>query len=357
MIKDRAETLSSEVCTRHEAELHRLKAHRGRHPLVADCRSARVVENSVNAEHLIVRVRARGSPGNESAVLRRFAHRAMLRSKVWLLLDRCLLMALFLTPASVLLAQAVPELSEARGLPELLAKAESGDADAQYEIAVLYSGSETGTRQYAQAAKWFSMAAKQGNGDALRKLGFLYLKRQNSAEAVKCFREAAHRGDATSQLLMGSLNVLGREVLQNYAEAIIWFRMAAAQGVATALYNLGTLYHDRHNHAEAVRHFRAAAEQGLPLAQFNLGLRYAEGRLVPRDDVRAYMWISLAVARSRSERRDKYVEGRELLITRMTPEQIAEAQQLAGEWTPRTCEVECEALGSWGDQGVPPERN
>ncbi|MGD0015223.1 MAG: hypothetical protein ABSD56_12505, partial [Bryobacteraceae bacterium] len=39
---------------------------------------------------------------------------------------------------------------------------------------------------------------------------------------------------------------------------------------------------------------RAKAEKGNAVAQYNLGLLYAEGRVVPKDPVEAYVWLSLA---------------------------------------------------------------
>jgi TPR repeat protein len=42
---------------------------------------------------------------------------------------------------------------------------------------------------------------------------------------------------------------------------------------------------------------RALADQGNADAQNNLGRMYANGQGVPRDYVRAHMWLNLAVSR------------------------------------------------------------
>ncbi len=47
-------------------------------------------------------------------------------------------------------------------------------------------------------------------------------------------------------------------------------------------------------HAEAVSRFRPLAEAGDDRAQYWLGIMYFEGKGVPQDDVRAYLWLSLA---------------------------------------------------------------
>ena len=48
--------------------------------------------------------------------------------------------------------------------------------------------------------------------------------------------------------------------------------------------------------AEAVKWYRKAAEQGLVIAQFNLGIMYGNGEGIPVNNIKAYMWSSLAKA-------------------------------------------------------------
>ncbi len=82
--------------------------------------------------------------------------------------------------------------------------------------------------------------------------------------------------------------------------------------------------------AKAVRWYRRAAAQGHAIAQYVLGLRYHAGEGIPRDHVRAHMWFNLAAAT-----RGEAIKYRDYVAALMTPEQIAEAQRLAREWTPR----------------------
>jgi TPR repeat protein len=80
------------------------------------------------------------------------------------------------------------------------------------------------------------------------------------------------------------------------------------------------------------------AEQGYANAQYNLGLMYSKGQGVPQDYVRAHMWFNLSASRwpaTEAERRDKAVKLRDIIASRMTPAQIAEAQKLAREWKPK----------------------
>ena len=84
---------------------------------------------------------------------------------------------------------------------------------------------------------------------------------------------------------------------------------------------------------EAVRWYRLAADQGYVVGQSNLGGMYVDGRGVPQDYVHAHMWLNLAAAQTAELFRLAYVAGRDDVAERMTPEQLAEAQRRAREWT------------------------
>jgi TPR repeat protein len=121
---------------------------------------------------------------------------------------------------------------------------------------------------------------------------------------------------------------------QDYAEAVKWFRMAAELGNADAQIRLGVMYEDgrgglAQDYAEAAKWYRKAAEQGNVDAQATLGFRYERGQGVPRDYVLAHMWLSLAAAEG-YPCADKCND----LASKMTPDQIVEAQRMAREWKP-----------------------
>jgi TPR repeat protein len=74
-----------------------------------------------------------------------------------------------------------------------------------------------------------------------------------------------------------------------------------------------------------------AAEQGDADAQSRLGLLYANGRGAQQDLVQAHLWLSLAAAQG-----DKSAaKERNLLVKKMTPAQLAQAQKLARGWKPK----------------------
>jgi hypothetical protein len=174
-------------------------------------------------------------------------------------------------------------------------------------------------------------------------MGNLYAKGlgvpQDYAEAVRRFRKAAERGDATAQYNLGVMYAEGTGVRQDFAEAETWYRRAAAQGLADALYNLGVLYANgqgvRQDNLDARKWYRKAADQGHAHAQYNLGVMDANGQGAAPNYVQSYLWLDRAAASFpafETENRDKAINSRDLVDTKMTPAQIAEAQRLAREW-------------------------
>ena len=121
----------------------------------------------------------------------------------------------------------------------------------------------------------------------------------------------------------------------DYHTAVKEFQLSAERGDVKARYNLGVMYQlglgVPQDDQEAVRWYRLAAEQGDASAQFKLGVIYDKGKGVLKDYVLAHMWMNLAAPKGVKGA----VKGRDLLEKNMTTDQIAKAQRLAKEWTPK----------------------
>ena len=145
-------------------------------------------------------------------------------------------------------------------------------------------------------------------------------------------RVLAEQGDAIAQYNLGLMSASGRGVPEDDVEAVRWFRLAAEQGLAPAQYGLGFMYETgegvSEDDVEAVRWYRLAADQGYATAQYNLGNRYANGEGVPEDDLLAYMWWNLAAAQGNETAQSNKAQAE----SRMTRDQIAEAQRMSTEW-------------------------
>ena len=190
-------------------------------------------------------------------------------------------------------------------ITDLLARAEQGDADAQFELGFMYTTGEGVPQDDVEAVRWYRLAAEEGLASAQYNLGLTY-------------------------------RYGGEGVPEDDAEAVRWFRLAADQGHALAQFNLGVMYATGEgvpqDDVEAVRWSRLAAEQGYAGAQYTLGFMYANGRGVPQDDVTAHMWFNLAASRSTGEQRELAVTARDNVADRMTPEDRSLAQRRAREW-------------------------
>jgi TPR repeat protein len=124
-----------------------------------------------------------------------------------------------------------------------------------------------------------------------------------------------------------------------FATALRLLRPLADHGVAEAQREIGFMYYNGEgvpqNYADAVKWYHLAADQGLAGAQHDLGVMYLKGQGVPQDYVLAHMWFNLAASlspASKPDERDIAVNDRDLVASKMTAAQIAEAQKLARDW-------------------------
>lgn len=166
------------------------------------------------------------------------------------------------------------------------------------------------------------------------------LHRKDFAAALRHFRTSAEEGNASAQHWLGFMYYYGAGVPQNYTIAADWYLKAAEQGDFLAQTDLGLMYGAgkgvTQDYGEALKWLRPAADQGYAVAQYNLGLAYANALGVPQNYIQAHMWLNLAVANTTEQvLRDEAKNNLDILVARMTPEQIAEAQRLAAEWKPK----------------------
>jgi TPR repeat protein len=120
------------------------------------------------------------------------------------------------------------------------AKADQGDAEAQFALGLKYGIAEGEFQDLGQAAQWYRKAAEQNHALAQFNLGLMYAKGdgvpQDDAEAVRWIRMAAHQGDAGAQFDLGlryqraSLWGLQLDGLVSKIEAYKWLQLAATQG-------------------------------------------------------------------------------------------------------------------------------
>lgn len=66
-------------------------------------------------------------------------------------------------------------------IQELIAKANNGDAEAQYQLSRSYFEGRSVERNPTMGIKWLKLAAEQGNEDAIFDLGIKYIWAAKSA--------------------------------------------------------------------------------------------------------------------------------------------------------------------------------
>ncbi|HEC20154.1 MAG TPA: sel1 repeat family protein [Gammaproteobacteria bacterium] len=152
---------------------------------------------------------------------------------------------------------------EALAVKHIAQAAEMGYSPSQYLLGTLYQTGEKGVKKNPQEAiKWLSMAAEQGHklakqvlakltaGDVLTDetmdvqavvaKGMQYLKGKGVSrdykQAAEWFSRAAEQGDAEAQYQLGELLSKGRGVKKDKKLAQKWYKAAAEQGHIKAKY-------------------------------------------------------------------------------------------------------------------------
>ena len=199
----------------------------------------------------------------------------------------------------------------AQDISALVAKAQSNDAEAQYELGEYYLDQH----DYAQAVVWYEKAANQGGDDinlkACAMTGELYLGYGDVEEDVQraeIYLEVAAKGDIPeAQYNLGWLHANGklRGEIDN-KRARYWYTQAAENNYAPALFSLGLLHlRGGHgievNYTEAKKWFEAAAAEGDSRAEHNIATMYYNGEGGPRNYKKAKQWYEKAAEHGQPE--------------------------------------------------------
>jgi len=253
-----------------------------------------------------------------------------------------LLISLLLVPVGRVLAQQIPDPKQAEFITyahfkalkpaeqnQLLSKAQSGDAEAQYWMGVL-NVEGTVPKNLEQGRRWLLKSADQGYAPAQRAYGLMTV-RSDAPVGERWMVRAAEQGDAEAQFWLGLAYEQNWFGTTDEKEAVKWYQKAAQGGDPDAQVELGRRYENgegiEQNFKLAAEWYRRAAEHvpdlgGAGQGKNQLGLLYLEGRGVPRDYVQAYFWFSLMGSKGNA------AEARE----RLSPAQIRGVERLIDEW-------------------------
>jgi hypothetical protein len=126
--------------------------------------------------------------------------------------------------------------------------AEKGCPHAQYTFGRMYElggfkgiGNQS-TSDIRKAIKWYEIAAKQGNRDALFNLASIFYNGNKDHMILKDYvrsagysRQAAESGDEIAQFSLGKMYVEGKGVIQDYIQAHMWFNVSNSNGHKPAI--------------------------------------------------------------------------------------------------------------------------
>ncbi len=181
------------------------------------------------------------------------------------------------------------EISPDPDLPPVVKKIEEkafeGNAEAQHDLAAIYTAGHGGVEQdFKKAAFWFQKSAEKGIPNAQYNLGVLYHKglgvKKNLDKALQLYRAASYQGHPEAQYNLGIAHIEGIGTDYDPVQAASYFEKAATQNVVEAAYNLGLLHENgllgNVQLEEALFWYDYAAEKG------NEEARQAKEQLISR---------------------------------------------------------------------------
>ncbi|MCP3672823.1 MAG: SEL1-like repeat protein [Gammaproteobacteria bacterium] len=253
--------------------------------------------------------------------------------------------------------------------------AEQGNAEAQYNLGLIYLHGIEKKQDYAIGKKWLTLAAEQLYPESLFDLGSMYFSgtygvTQDYVLAHMWWNLAASQGEEAAGFLRDRLEKqrmtisqvekaqrLASEFTQkfsnlgyvgNYQEGVgaakrgdyksaykVW-KPIAESGDSRAQLHLGQMYLSgkgvTQDNQTALKWFGLAAEQGHPKAQYNLALMHAKGQGVTKSRKNAAKWYKLAA--QQGEVRSQINLG----VMHQNGDGVPQNSEIAAKWYKRAAE-------------------
>ncbi len=164
------------------------------------------------------------------------------------------------------------------------------------------------------------------------------------AMAIFELRPIAEQEHAEAQLLLANMYSDGMGVKKSIPMAYSLYKRSAENGNDNAMLALATIYVSGvgvpKNMDKGVAWFTKAAERGNQAAQFTLGSIFVQGieaDNIPADIVASYKWYRIA-SQKEDIKRIKHASAElvKVLTEKLTPEEIAKAEEEIANWRPIT---------------------
>jgi len=168
--------------------------------------------------------------------------------------------------------------------PDLVRRAEAGDAASQVWLGDRYSEGKGVAKNDDLATKWWKKAADQGNPDGQFNMGWRCWDgkagvERDRAEATRYWKLSADQKNIWSMAALGNAYLNGDGVPQDYKEAVKYLRAAKDRGSSWAQSLLGRCYENgwgvQKDRQEAIRLYRRACVMG-PIHEREIAKSYLQ---------------------------------------------------------------------------------
>ncbi len=164
--------------------------------------------------------------------------------------------------------------------------------------------------------------------------------------AADLYAKGAELGDANAALKLGLLVSDGTIPDTKYGSALKSFMRACDLGSIPGCHNVGVAYQEgkygvSKDPQKAYEYYMKSAEKGYMQAQYNLASLYSDQAIQPPNNVEGYKWMLLSQSTARKCSNVPLCDWilqdppghKTKLKSRMTEEEIREADTLAASWT------------------------
>lgn len=190
-------------------------------------------------------------------------------------------------------------------LVQTKAKAQSGDHEAQMQMARMYLGGAGVEKDAQKALDWALQAGNSGYIPAQMLLSAGYLKgffgETDNPKAFAWAQKAAAQEDPKAMALLASYYKMGVGTSKDPEKAFEWFLKSAEKGHMVSQIVVGEAYYKGLGTAQdltkAFEWRLKAAYGGSPAAANTVGQMYYRGEGVPRDLDKAFTWLQWAAER------------------------------------------------------------
>lgn len=162
---------------------------------------------------------------------------------------------------------------------------------------------------YIKALNTFYILAKQDDAQAQYNVGLIYANglgvQQDIVQAQSWYEKAAKQGNASAQYNLAQMyHVEGTKNVHAYEKAKYWYEKSVEAGIKEAYNNLGALFLEgkgvEKDEKIAFELFKKGAQNGDSAAEVNAAILYAWGEHVVHDKMKSYEHLRHALKAGQS---------------------------------------------------------